>query len=124
MIRRPPRSTLFPYTTLFRSVFKPEQAAVHIVDAYNIEMPIQVDVPDCMPFQPAPLGRGPLNEVAAEVSLAVVLEPVHAATFGVGARQVQVAVLLEVPDRKPVGISPAAHAEMLREPDERPLCFP
>src|SRR3712207_6916387 len=23
MIRRPPRSTLFPYTTLFRSVFKP-----------------------------------------------------------------------------------------------------
>src|SRR5258707_11430934 len=25
MIRRPPRSTLFPYTTLFRSVFKPER---------------------------------------------------------------------------------------------------
>src|SRR5256884_9707859 len=24
MIRRPPRSTLFPYTTLFRSVLKPE----------------------------------------------------------------------------------------------------
>src|SRR3712207_7455350 len=24
MIRRPPRSTLFPYTTLFRSVFAPE----------------------------------------------------------------------------------------------------
>src|SRR5260370_30143381 len=24
MIRRPPRSTLFPYTTLFRSVFQPE----------------------------------------------------------------------------------------------------
>src|SRR2546422_10271595 len=24
MIRRPPRSTLFPYTTLFRSVFLPE----------------------------------------------------------------------------------------------------
>src|SRR2546426_4116642 len=23
MIRRPPRSTLFPYTTLFRSVFRP-----------------------------------------------------------------------------------------------------
>src|SRR2546429_6610683 len=30
MIRRPPRSTLFPYTTLFRSLrrpFQPEQAA-------------------------------------------------------------------------------------------------
>src|SRR3712207_7150326 len=24
MIRRPPRSTLFPYTTLFRSILKPE----------------------------------------------------------------------------------------------------
>src|SRR3712207_7010536 len=24
MIRRPPRSTLFPYTTLFRSLFEPE----------------------------------------------------------------------------------------------------
>src|SRR5260221_10007454 len=27
MIRRPPRSTLFPYTTLFRSVLKPGFAA-------------------------------------------------------------------------------------------------
>src|SRR2546429_6730317 len=28
MIRRPPRSTLFPYTTLFRSLRKPEMAQV------------------------------------------------------------------------------------------------
>src|SRR5437588_6247427 len=36
MIRRPPRSTLFPYTTLFRSWFvKPEE----VVDAYP-EIPI------------------------------------------------------------------------------------
>src|SRR2546422_6721918 len=27
MIRRPPRSTLFPYTTLFRAVYKPTQLA-------------------------------------------------------------------------------------------------
>src|SRR5256885_8692237 len=27
MIRRPPRSTLFPYTTLFRSVFRAERPA-------------------------------------------------------------------------------------------------
>src|SRR2546430_16671288 len=27
MIRRPPRSTLFPYTTLFRSLFPPEKFA-------------------------------------------------------------------------------------------------
>src|SRR3712207_8068633 len=29
MIRRPPRSTLFPYTTLFRSPTDPEAAAPH-----------------------------------------------------------------------------------------------
>src|SRR2546421_4694111 len=28
MIRRPPRSTLFPYTTLFRSQARPEPAAI------------------------------------------------------------------------------------------------
>src|SRR2546429_7937090 len=33
MIRRPPRSTLFPYTTLFRSQFEAELASrVHAVD--------------------------------------------------------------------------------------------
>src|SRR5256886_8944105 len=30
MIRRPPRSTLFPYTTLFRSVGSGERGAVHL----------------------------------------------------------------------------------------------
>src|SRR5436309_11844496 len=29
MIRRPPRSTLFPYTTLFRSGFRPGQRRQH-----------------------------------------------------------------------------------------------
>src|SRR3712207_7633702 len=29
MIRRPPRSTLFPYTTLFRSGLEPGRVAVH-----------------------------------------------------------------------------------------------
>src|SRR5688572_31570492 len=29
MIRRPPRSTLFPYTTLFRSGFVPTMGALH-----------------------------------------------------------------------------------------------
>src|SRR3712207_7773235 len=29
MIRRPPRSTLFPYTTLFRSFLEPGQETVH-----------------------------------------------------------------------------------------------
>src|SRR5258708_24159727 len=32
MIRRPPRSTLFPYTTLFRSVKKPKQTESRILN--------------------------------------------------------------------------------------------
>src|SRR2546422_8107634 len=31
MIRRPPRSTLFPYTTLFRSLFQPAPVPNHLV---------------------------------------------------------------------------------------------
>src|SRR5256885_9829898 len=31
MIRRPPRSTLFPYTTLFRSLIEADGARVHVV---------------------------------------------------------------------------------------------
>ena len=32
MIRRPPRSTLFPYTTLFRSYFRPTEVDLLIGD--------------------------------------------------------------------------------------------
>src|SRR5256885_3181034 len=32
MIRRPPRSTLFPYTTLFRSLHRSDQAEVPLLD--------------------------------------------------------------------------------------------
>src|SRR2546428_6266156 len=32
MIRRPPRSTLFPYTTLFRSSRLPGDQAAHVLD--------------------------------------------------------------------------------------------
>src|SRR5260370_18591040 len=32
MIRRPPRSTLFPYTTLFRSILQHQQLAVPEID--------------------------------------------------------------------------------------------
>src|SRR2546425_7287000 len=36
MIRRPPRSTLFPYTTLFRSIQRPESIALWT--AYPLEL--------------------------------------------------------------------------------------
>src|SRR3712207_7493152 len=39
MIRRPPRSTLFPYTTLFRSL---PSAAAHVHDAAPIDQPVDV----------------------------------------------------------------------------------
>src|SRR2546422_3494883 len=43
MIRRPPRSTLFPYTTLFRSLFKHlEFASIHDL----VLAPIAVDEPN------------------------------------------------------------------------------
>src|SRR5260370_14694124 len=35
MIRRPPRSTLFPYTTLFRSVWAPNARRVSVVGSFN-----------------------------------------------------------------------------------------
>ena len=48
MIRRPPRSTLFPYTTLFRSVYKNfdpralilKSAADDVLKALNVEDPL------------------------------------------------------------------------------------
>src|SRR2546430_11721271 len=40
MIRRPPRSTLFPYTTLFRSLARPRRQPIEVpprdVDRYDV----------------------------------------------------------------------------------------
>src|SRR3712207_7351813 len=43
MIRRPPRSTLFPYTTLFRSLrkhFTHHAAAIGVAENDNAEIPV------------------------------------------------------------------------------------
>src|SRR3712207_8265939 len=48
MIRRPPRSTLFPYTTLFRSSAKAARF-VRTCDAFNIPLLTFVDVPGFLP---------------------------------------------------------------------------
>src|SRR5690349_24238408 len=49
MIRRPPRSTLFPYTTLFRSLptvtFTPELAPTAQLDAAAVVPEVQAEVP-------------------------------------------------------------------------------
>src|SRR2546430_7641745 len=39
MIRRPPRSTLFPYTTLFRSLVRRRAEARHVPDARGSRAP-------------------------------------------------------------------------------------
>src|SRR2546422_4328677 len=38
MIRRPPRSTLFPYTTLFRSDVLPVRATTYILSLVNTQL--------------------------------------------------------------------------------------
>src|SRR3989442_11606419 len=51
MIRRPPRSTLFPYTTLFRSLMRAEiiAATVHAPDAVGIAVGDQAEVVRMLP---------------------------------------------------------------------------
>src|SRR3712207_8862190 len=62
MIRRPPRSTLFPYTTLFRSV-RILQAGVHALSAHRT-----VDVRRITEQEAAPL---------AELLRATVMDPIR-----------------------------------------------
>src|SRR2546426_5336199 len=44
MIRRPPRSTLFPYTTLFRSVLVPRQPAASASMCFEQSATAQIQV--------------------------------------------------------------------------------
>src|SRR3989441_12176849 len=61
MIRRPPRSTLFPYTTLFRSLLSPERRARYLepksarlrVCRGSPRAPLGVAGPGASPSEPA-----------------------------------------------------------------------
>src|SRR3712207_7840973 len=44
MIRRPPRSTLLPYTTLFRSHYEPEDAPADTAAEAVKRLPLRADV--------------------------------------------------------------------------------
>src|SRR2546430_3626545 len=44
MIRRPPRSTLFPYTTLFRSASRPVRSAI-VTECWSIRSATPAGVP-------------------------------------------------------------------------------
>src|SRR3712207_8471359 len=64
MIRRPPRSTLFPYTTLFRSAASGERGrdAEVVAAARARNIPVNaVDLPDlCDFYTPAIVNRAPV----------------------------------------------------------------
>src|SRR3989442_13861116 len=47
MIRRPPRSTLFPYTTLFRSRRPPDQANFGVFDPPDVLAVTRPHFPSC-----------------------------------------------------------------------------
>src|SRR3989449_11557964 len=65
MIRRPPRSTLFPYTTLFRSGVEAIAASVEVVHAYSL---VHDDLP-CMDNDDLRRGR-PTTHRAFDVATA------------------------------------------------------
>src|SRR2546427_9553577 len=71
MIRRPPRSTLFPYTTLFRSVVK-KRTAAGIATLYANTRPI-ANRPDAIATHPADRDRKStrLNSSHSQISYAV-----------------------------------------------------
>src|SRR3712207_9025574 len=49
MIRRPPRSTLFPYTTLFRSDAKRrgDELVRHLEASTKLELPLSIHISGC-----------------------------------------------------------------------------
>src|SRR2546427_7312381 len=55
MIRRPPRSTLFPYTTLFRSEWATSRAAIDSFERFRLATQLAV-VPGAQFSIPVPLG--------------------------------------------------------------------
>src|SRR3989475_8458981 len=72
MIRRPPRSTLFPYTTLFRSSVMPRASAIEaIVDAVPMTMqwPDERDMQDSASQRDRKSTR--LNSSHSQISYAV-----------------------------------------------------
>src|SRR3712207_7418420 len=83
MIRRPPRSTLFPYTTLFRSQARPVSAARRLDASIARDTGMYLVPPVVVPDESARYGTGPgqvtsvdrkstrLNSSHANISYAV-----------------------------------------------------
>src|SRR2546430_4465013 len=89
MIRRPPRSTLFPYTTLFRSHRQLRQHVVHPVVGFLPEHTFSVQVLIGLRHQEVPVDRKStrLNSSHSQISYAVFcLKKKNTAKMGGGRR--------------------------------------
>src|SRR5438552_4702766 len=83
MIRRPPRSTLFPYTTLFRSCRRDEKTGCHISGPGNPRLSFSMELPGriaatkceaevgCTQFEPGDRKSTRLNSSHQIISYAV-----------------------------------------------------
>src|SRR2546426_1712611 len=70
MIRRPPRSTLFPYTTLFRSQFDPSEWSSPPTEARIVDKP---------PLGKVIVGRGAVNQKGPEAAFLAALHAIRGA---------------------------------------------
>src|ERR1051325_8571633 len=64
MIRRPPRSTLFPYTTLFRSVIEAWMSTGAFSDGGELVFITDADDPRCAEYQQEIAEHDPTNGAA------------------------------------------------------------
>src|SRR2546430_3886391 len=68
MIRRPPRSTLFPYTTLFRSLLEQFEQLQDVANTGQVDRVVPGQLLDGLQFhdvalrEPSAVGRGPLGD--------------------------------------------------------------
>src|SRR2546430_8461129 len=69
MIRRPPRSTLFPYTTLFRSRIRPEHRVLEQVGVQEVGVPLPSEVAPARVLRDRKSTR--LNSSHSQISYAV-----------------------------------------------------
>src|SRR2546430_8566270 len=75
MIRRPPRSTLFPYTTLFRSV-EPKPAVDDLPPSEIVETSVRA-VPAMLPLMVLPVAGGQKTSVPTVNSACVMRSEEH-----------------------------------------------
>src|SRR5690349_22775920 len=71
MIRRPPSSTLFPYTTLFRSIFQNDALRLRIFDPYFRDRGFRPNLDTRLPGGRRDRKSTRLNSSHVEISYAV-----------------------------------------------------